>query len=52
MKLSSLIKTKPLAISKVRGKYEGLEMGEKSSEFVWEKWHKSCYLRFYDSMKE
>ena len=28
------LKTKPLAISKVRGKYESLEMGEKSSEFV------------------
>ena len=28
------LKTKPLAISKVRGKYDGLEMGEKSSEFV------------------
>ena len=46
------LKTKPLAISKVRGKYESLEMGEKSSEFVWEKWHKSCYLTVYDSMKE
>ena len=28
------LKTKSLAISKVRGKYDGLEMGEKSSEFV------------------
>ena len=28
------LKTKPLAISKVRGKYESLEMGEKLSEFV------------------
>ena len=28
------LKTKPLAISKVRGKYESLEMGEKSSESV------------------
>ena len=32
------LKPKLLAISKERGKYEGLEMGEKSSEFVWEKW--------------
>ena len=32
------LKPKLLSISKERGKYEGLEMGKKSSEFVWEKW--------------